>query len=183
MLILQLLLEGYNFHLICSKCASWYAYLPNTSLPDLIHCNAWNDSVPVENIWLLVLLLWIWSVLLHFCVVLVAYFEICCYHSSYIHIANGIPCICSTGLFSLCLWFFGYMMHQVCWIWLYSSPWLAHISSNVMYISKAFIHHLPLHTSMSCHTIFHLPTVKSIHYCIVVGAFGWILDMSKVWCR
>ena len=45
--------------------------------------------------------------------------------------------------------------------------------TDVMYIPEVFLYHLPLYTSISCHTIFQLPTGKTIHYCIVPGAFHW----------
>ena len=43
--------------------------------------------------------------------------------------------------------------------------------TNVTYIFEAFIHHLPLHTLMSCHAIVQVPAVQSVHYCKGVGAF------------
>ena len=53
--------------------------------------------------------------------------------------------------------------------------------ADIMNIPEAILRHLTLCALRSYHTIFQLPTVETIDYCIVVSAFAQILDMSEMW--
>ena len=98
--------------------------------------------------------------------VLLAYYDICYYHYSYIHIASGVLLTCSIGLSSLQPWFHWYLMHPACWICLYGGHWLTHIPHQChMYpwsippsSSTVHLYVLPHYISASCswyHTLLH----------------------------
>ena len=138
--------------------------LTNISLPDPICYDTWNDSVPIDAF---LHLLYCWF-MLNFVVTITFTFTL---KVLYTYIVWACLLYSFDFIDTQCI------QHAEFGSAVTLGLLVSHI--NVTYIPKAFLRHVPQFTSMSCHLIFQLPAVETIHYCIVVGPFCW--NPRHVW--
>ena len=147
---LSCFLKLYLSPILPKKCLM-VSLLTDISSPDLISWDVWKDSVPLKTYCCLFYWCEIYLCSWFFALVLLFYFEICCYHYLYICFKEmgSSVLVALTGLLHS---FDVINTWHICDIEFSSaialSLFVPHI--DVTYIPETFLHHLPLCTSVSC---------------------------------